>query len=396
MQSFNEELLSANEEMQSTTEEMQSINEELHTINGDYQQKNKELLELNDDLNNYFKSNINGQLFVSSELRLMRFSPGTVRHINLLESDIGRPITNISTNFRFETLSADINQVLEDGMQITREVQANDGKWYQILTMPYIRQLGNKRTGAIITFNDISDLKNTQQELDKKNQVLSRINSDLNNFVNMASHDLLEPLNNIQASIGLMDGMQADHPDFPSFMSIIRDSVKNFGELVKQISNVAKIEDEALSVEMVDVNEILENVLWSLADKIKQTGAVIKTEFETVYIQFSKKNLRSIIYNLISNGIKYRSEKSPEITIYTSSSGELTVLSVQDNGKGIAEKDIEKIFLKYQRLQSGDDGQGLGLYLAKKIVDAAGGSIYVESTPGVGSRFMLYFPIINR
>jgi two-component system CheB/CheR fusion protein len=79
LQSFNEELISANEEMQSTNEEMQSVNEELHTINSDYQLKNKELLEINDDLNNYFRSNINGQLFIDNELRLMKFSPGTVK-----------------------------------------------------------------------------------------------------------------------------------------------------------------------------------------------------------------------------------------------------------------------------------------------------------------------------
>ena len=76
--------LSANEEMQSTNEEMQSVNEELHTINTDYQLKNKELQEVNDDLNNYFRSNINGQLFVNKELLLMKFSPGTVKLINLL------------------------------------------------------------------------------------------------------------------------------------------------------------------------------------------------------------------------------------------------------------------------------------------------------------------------
>ncbi|CAG5070668.1 Protein-glutamate methylesterase/protein-glutamine glutaminase [Dyadobacter sp. CECT 9623] len=168
MQSFNEELLSANEELQSTNEEMMSVNEELHTLNSDYLLKNRELSELNDDLNNYFRSNTSGQLFVDSDLRLIRFSPGTVRHINLLETDIGRPITNISTNFRFETLSEDIDKVLEDGQSVSREAQANDGKWYQVTTMPYIRRLGNKTTGAIITFNDITNLKEIQQELEKR------------------------------------------------------------------------------------------------------------------------------------------------------------------------------------------------------------------------------------
>ena len=393
MQSFNEELLSANEEMQSTNEEMQSINEELHTINADYQLKNKELLELNDDLNNYFKSNINGQLFVNSELRLMRFSPGTVRHINLVESDIGRPISNISTNFRFETLTEDINHVLDKGYPVTREIQAHDSKWYQVMTMPYIQQLGNKRTGAIITFNDITNLKAIQHQLDKKNEILTRINADLDNFVHTASHDLLAPLGNIDISIALIEGMPVDNPELKPFLAIIRDSVKNFTALVKDIGAVARIEDEAILTEMVDLNEILDNILWSLGDKIKQSGAVITTDLKVGQILFSKKNLRSILFNLVSNGIKYRSEDTPVIRIQTSAVNEFIALSVQDNGAGMAEGDIDKIFHKYHRLQTDQEGQGIGLYLAKKIIDAAGGSIRVESTPGAGSKFVIYFPV---
>jgi two-component system CheB/CheR fusion protein len=393
MQSFNEELLSANEEMQSTNEEMQSINEELHTINADYQLKNKELLELNDDLNNYFRSNINGQLFVSSELRLMRFSPGTVRHINLLESDIGRPINNISTNFRFETLSEDINHVLDNGYAITREIQAHDGKWYQVMTMPYIQQLGSKRTGAIITFHDITALKDIQLQLDKKNEILTRINEDLDNFVHTASHDLLAPLGNIEASIGLMQDMPVDNPDIKPFLAIIHSSVKNFKSLVKDIGTVARIEDEAIATEMVNLSEILDSILWSLGDKIKQSGAVITSDLKVAQIHFSKKNLRSILFNLVSNAIKYRSENAPFVTIHTSTIGEFTALSVQDNGSGMAESDIDKIFHKYHRLQTDHEGQGIGLYLAKKIIDAAGGSIRVESKAGTGSKFVIYFPL---
>lgn len=172
LQSFNEELISANEEMQSTNEEMQSVNEELHTINSDYQLKNKELLEINDDLNNYFRSNVNGQLFIDRQLRLMKFSPGTVKQINLLESDIGRPLSNISTNIKFETIIEDIKKVLEDGSVITKEIETNNGKWYQIMTMPYVQQSDKKSTGAIITFNDITDLKMIQQQLDNSNRML--------------------------------------------------------------------------------------------------------------------------------------------------------------------------------------------------------------------------------
>lgn len=177
VQSFNEELLSANEEMQSTNEEMQSVNEELHTINAEYQSKNKELLEINDDMNNYFRSNINGQLFVDKDLKLMKFSPGAVKQINLLESDIGRPISNITTNIKFETIKEDVKHVLADGSVITKEVQTLDGRWYQIMTMPYIRQADHQNNGAIVTFNDITELKMILEERDNSNKMLEMATS---------------------------------------------------------------------------------------------------------------------------------------------------------------------------------------------------------------------------
>lgn len=98
---------------------------------------------------------------------LKKFSPGAATHINLLESDIGRPLSNLSTNIRFETINKDIKQVLLKGGVVTKEIQAIDRKWYQIRTMPYLRKENNQTDGAIITFNDISELKQIQQELQK-------------------------------------------------------------------------------------------------------------------------------------------------------------------------------------------------------------------------------------
>ena len=229
MQSFNEELLSANEEMQSTNEEMQSVNEELHTINADYQLKNKELIEMNDDLNNYFRSNINGHLFVNNDLLLMKFSPGTVKHINLSDTDIGRPISDITTNIKFQTIVNDIKEVIAHSEIITREVEANNGKWYQMMTMPYVRQIDNRTDGAIISFNDITELKLTQLELDRTNKNLMNINADLDNFVHTASHDLLGPLANIQLCIDVMNQLQlSDNPQLHKFLEIINGSIKMF------------------------------------------------------------------------------------------------------------------------------------------------------------------------
>ena len=391
MQSFNEELLSANEEMQSTNEEMQSVNEELDTINSNYQLKNKELLEINDDLNNYFRSNINGQLFIDNDLLLMKFSPGTVKQINLLESDIGRPISNISTNIKFETIIEDIRYVIAKGSIITKEIETNNGQWYQIMTMPYIQQAGNKSNGAIITFNDITKLKKTQLELDKKNESLLRINADLDNFIHTASHDLLAPLGNIEISIGVMNKIKVTDPKLNKFLDVINSSIKKFRILINDIAAVAKLESDMITLEMVDLEEVINNIEWSLDDKIKSTGVTINRHLSIKQIFFSKKNLRSILYNLISNGIKFAGELPPVIDIYTKMEGDNVILSVQDNGIGIAKKDITRVFDMYKRLDTEVEGHGVGLYLAKKIVDAASGRILVESEPGTGSKFIIYF-----
>lgn len=391
MQSFNEELTSANEEMQSTNEEMQSVNEELDTINNNYQQKNRELLDLNDDLNNYFKSNINGQLFINKELLLMKFSPGAVNQINLLETDVGRPLDHLSTNIKFETIIADIKSVLLNGNIITKEIETNNGNWYQVMTMPYIQQLDNQINGAIVTFNDISELKKTQFELNQRNQSLQRINADLDNFVYTASHDLLAPLANIQVGIRVVNEISDVNPEVKILLDLINASIGRFSLLIGDISNIAKLESNMLDAEAIDVVDILENVEWSLADKMKEFGVVINKDINIKHLNFSKKNFRSIVYNLVSNSIKFKSVKKPRITIKTKIEHNQIVLSVEDNGIGISHQDINKVFDIYGRMHYDIEGQGIGLYLTKKIVDAAGGNIIVESKPGLGSKFSIYF-----
>ncbi|MCP9749746.1 chemotaxis protein CheB [Ferruginibacter sp. HRS2-29] len=390
MQSYNEELLSANEEMQSTNEEMQSVNEELQTINTEYQLKNKELLELNDDLNNYFRSNIHGQLFVNNDMLLMKFSPGTVNLINLLPTDIGRPLSNISTNIKFETLIDDIKLVLSKGTIITKEIQTNNGSWYQVVTMPYIQQIGNKKDGAILTFNDITALKTMQDELSKKNKSLIRINGDLDNFVHTASHDLLAPLSNIELSINVMNKLNDVDPALNNFLAIINNSVKKFRSLITEISTIAKIDSDMLPAEMVDIEELIQDVEWSLNDKITGCNAVLNCHLDITRILFSKKSLRSILFNLISNGIKFN-EKSPVIDITTTKTDEGFLLTVSDNGIGMKEEDVENIFGMYKRLNPTLEGQGVGLYLVKKIVDAAEATIHVKTEIGKGSTFSIYF-----
>lgn len=158
LQSTNEELLSSNEELQSTNEELQSLNEELHTINTEHQYKIKALMELDDDLNNYFRSTDIGQIFVDRKLIIRKYTPAASRLINLIESDIGRSIYQISNNLRYEHLIEDIKQVVIHNTTVEKEVQDKNGVWYQMRILPYITQ-DRRIDGAIIIFININELK---------------------------------------------------------------------------------------------------------------------------------------------------------------------------------------------------------------------------------------------
>lgn len=159
LQSSNEELLSANEELQSSNEELQSLNEELHTLNTEHQLRIRELVELNDDLNNYFRSSEIAQVFVDSDFRIRRFNPVAVKMINLIESDIGRPIVHISTNIREnKNFIDDIQRVVRTEQPVEREVQLINGTACLMKIYPYLRQ-DKKTDGAVITFVDITNQK---------------------------------------------------------------------------------------------------------------------------------------------------------------------------------------------------------------------------------------------
>ena len=162
LQSANEELLSANEELQSSNEELQSLNEELITLNTEHQLKIKELYELNDDLNNYFRSTDIAQVFLDADLHIRKFNPASIRMINFIDSDMGRPITHISNNIRSENLMSDVQTVLRNGRPLEKEVQLISGKNLLMRIMPYLTHDG-KNGGVIIAFVDITaitDLNN--------------------------------------------------------------------------------------------------------------------------------------------------------------------------------------------------------------------------------------------
>lgn len=407
LQSANEEMQSANEEMQSTNEELQSVNEELQTVNKEHQFTIDELKDLNDDLNNYFRSNTNGQLFVDQNLLLKRYSPGAVKHINIRNGDIGRPLSNITTNIKFETLIDDVKKVIHNGEPITKEAEALDGKTYQVMTMPYLKRNSKKPDGAIISFYDITELKNLLKELNnsnknidisnhnlkESNKSLLRINDDLNNFVYGASHDLNAPIVNIEVLLEILkEKLDSTDPEVLELSAMMKKAVITFKEILKDLADIGVIESEDAKENLESFPVLFSEIEVVLSEKIKLSKAVFHIDFNIKEVKFARKNLRSIMLNLITNALKYSSpSRKPEIYLQTEEKAGFVVLSVKDNGIGVAKKDMENIFLKYTRANTKAEGTGIGLYLLRKIVNAAGGKIEVECEEAQGCTFKVYF-----
>jgi two-component system CheB/CheR fusion protein len=161
LQSVNEELQSTNEELETSKEELQSTNEELVTVNAELQKKVEELSGANNDINNLLASTEIGTIFLDINLRIKRFTPAITKLFNLIQTDIGRPVGDITANIQLDDLLEHAQQVLDTLVRQEVEVQDKMGNWYSIRTAPY-RTLENVIDGVVLTFVDIGKLKQVE------------------------------------------------------------------------------------------------------------------------------------------------------------------------------------------------------------------------------------------
>jgi two-component system, chemotaxis family, CheB/CheR fusion protein len=174
MQSVNEEMQSTNEELETSREELQSVNEELATVNSELEAKVVDLSRSNNDMKNLLSGTGIGTIFVDHLLRILRFTPTVSALINLIETDVGRPVNQIRSNLvDYDHLAADIREVLESLVPKELEVQTNAGEWYLLRIRPY-RTLENVIEGAVITFTEISVMKKAQAAL-RDSEALRRL-----------------------------------------------------------------------------------------------------------------------------------------------------------------------------------------------------------------------------
>jgi PAS domain S-box-containing protein len=233
-------------------------------------------------------------------------------------------------------------------------------------------------------------------DLEESNKNLKRVNTDLDNFIYTASHDLKAPILNIEGLIKelVMTDSYQMHDDAQLLIDMMSTCVNKFKKTIEDLADVTKnLKPDSATPKSVDVNEIIEDIKISINNLISSTKTTIITDFSAVNNFYaSRKNMRSVLYNLINNSIKYASpDRHPVIKITSQKTDKYDIISVTDNGLGLKPSDREKVFSIFKRVHLHVEGSGVGLFLVKRIIENGGGRVELESEEGVGSTFKLYF-----
>jgi K+-sensing histidine kinase KdpD len=252
----------------------------------------------------------------------------------------------------------------------------------------------SKKENAATGKTNSSTVSARLKELTHANEQLKKVNTDLDNFIYTASHDLRSPIANLEGLVTLLSKSLENKldEDEQTMFNMMQKAVSRFKSTINDLTQIISIDkDFAEGSEALDFNDLVEHVQTDIGQLITESGAIITLDAQVPRIHFARKNLRSIIYNLLVNAIKYRSpEKQLQIHVQTRQEGEYTILSVQDNGLGIRADQKDKLFTMFHRVHTHIQGTGIGLYVVKRIIDNNKGKIEIESEVGKGTTFHVY------
>jgi signal transduction histidine kinase len=250
--------------------------------------------------------------------------------------------------------------------------------------------------GVYVFAFDVTEQVTARQQVLDLNQQLTRVNADLDSFVYMASHDLRGPINNLE---GLVQALREELPDPQAsagpLLQMMQDAVARFQRTLGQLGEVLQLPQAPDPVApAVELATIVEDLRQDLLPALQQTGGQLEVEAEACpVVAMPAKSLRSLLYNLLSNALKYRHpDRPPHVRLTCHTQEGYWCLTVQDNGLGLTAPQQTALFALFRRFHTHVDGLGLGLYTVKKIAENLGGRVEVQSESGVGSTFRVYVP----
>ncbi len=270
----------------------------------------------------------------------------------------------------------------------TREVTIADRCYEQ--SVHYLSDMQRYR----IYGRDITVRKQAVDDIKKAAAQLARSNEELEQFAYVASHDLQEPLRIVTGYVQLLERKYKTRldADADQFLHYIVDGVTRMQQLISDLLNYSRVGTRGMPFRTVSMEAVVDRARANLTRVIEEAGAMVT--YDTLpKVKADETQLVQLLQNLIYNGIKFRSDRAPQVHVSVRQEGDQQVFSVRDNGIGIERQYWDQIFLIFQRLHSRQKypGTGIGLAICKRIIERHGGRIWLESEPGVGSTF--YFTL---
>jgi PAS domain S-box-containing protein len=310
------------------------------------------------------------------------------------------PIWSLDGGDRIGREGHPIMRMLHRGKTIVGEqycMRLSDGSLGRIMISGApIRNCEGLIIGGVMVVQDVTDQRKTEEELAQRAEELARSNNELQQYAYIASHDLREPLRMISSYLGLLErkykGRELDAKALEYIHYATEGSIR-MQQMINDLLTFSRIETSAGVFDATDMNAVMKNVVRNLSVSIKESGATVAFgRLPTIWAY--RPQMEQLMQNLIDNAIKYRGSDPPEVEVSATNRGGKWLFSVRDNGAGVSPHMAERIFQMFQRgyTQEERPGTGIGLAIAKKIVELHGGRIWVESVEGKGSTFRFLLP----
>ena len=315
----------------------------------------------------------------------------TIMDLNLVyPEDI--PIVEVTMTELTNRLS---DKVASSNRNITKDGRLIECMWYNSVLMDENRNM----VSVLSLVLDNTARVEAEKELIRNAEELKRSNAELQQFAYVASHDLQEPLRMVTMFLSLLKDRYRDQLDerAKGYVDYAVDGAERMRQLVNDLLEYSRVETKGRRFSEVDMNVVATEVKDELMVAIDEVGAEVRIDpLPMVFADGSQ--MKQLLSNLISNAIKFRDGRRPVVEMSARGRSGAWVFAVKDNGIGIDPRFKDKLFLMFQRLHTRDEypGTGIGLAIAKKIVERHGGQIWVESDGKSGSTFFFTLPKIRR
>jgi len=359
------------------------IIEELSKENKELLLKIAQLVKQNSTIQAILSSMVEGVIAVDKDTRIISVN-STIENIfgiNKIDA-VGKFLLEVIRNNDIAEVVNEVfnrKQVIGSELVLSWPVQ----KTFQVNASPIFE--GEKVNGCLMVIHDVTELRK-----------LEKIRTD---FVANVSHELRTPLTSIKGFVEtLLEGALEDKENSRQFLRIIQSHSERLNNLINDLLDLSQVESNQieLKISAVCLKELVDKAVTGFKSQIKKKGLSVQNEIQPdVVISADRDRIEQVITNLIDNAIKFNKDNG-SIKIVCEKITDKIKITVEDSGQGIPEKDLARIFERFYRVDKARSrelgGTGLGLSIVKHIVELHGGSIGVESTEGLGTKFFFILP----